>query len=153
MPWISASARGAWFAGRARVARPIALAALLMACGGTRHAETRADAPPLALLAGERAYLVLYRPAARWPKGAPLPEQPVREHSRYLLSLYRVGTLKFAGRFADGSGGAMFFAARDDAAALRLIMADPAVVAQVFEFDLRPWQLADWQERDKTWPK
>lgn len=80
-----------------------------------------------------------------------MPEQ--REHSRYLLSLYRAGTLKFAGRFGDGSGGAMFFVARDDAAALELVQADPAVATEAFDFVLRPWLLADWKERDQTWPK
>ena len=80
-----------------------------------------------------------------------MPEQ--REHSEYLLSLYRAGTLKLAGRFGDGSGGAMFFVAPDDQAALALVRADPAVVSEAFEFVLRPWLLADWKERDQTWPK
>jgi hypothetical protein len=47
----------------------------------------------------------------------------------------------------------MFFTAPDDAAALSLVLADPAVVHDVFDFDLRPWLLADWAERDQSWPK
>jgi uncharacterized protein YciI len=131
----------------------IGAAALMLACGGAPQAETRAYGSPVSLLGSQHAYLVVFHPASKWPKGEPLPEQPVRDHSRYLLSLYRAGTLKFAGRFADGSGGAMFFAAQDDAAALSLIRADPAVTAGVFEFDLRPWLLADWKQRDETLPK
>jgi uncharacterized protein YciI len=124
-----------------------------VACGGSQQAAAPGRTSPAALLGGKRAYLVVFRPADQWPSGATLPEQPVREHSRYLLSLYRAGTLQFAGRFGDGSGGAMFFTADDDAAALRLIQADPAVASDVFDFTLRPWMLADWEERARTWPE
>jgi uncharacterized protein len=125
-----------------------------MACGGAgqaRPAQPLDCGSPASLLGEARAYLVVFRPAAQWSKDNPMPEQ--REHSQYLLSLYRAGTLKFAGRFADASGGAMFFVAPDDAAALAIVQADPAVVNAAFDFVLRPWKLADWKERAQTWPK
>jgi uncharacterized protein YciI len=131
----------------------VAATALLTACAGARPAEAPRSGSPAALLGGQRGYLVVFRRAARWSEDEPLPEPPRQGHSRYLLSLYRAGSLKFAGRFGDGSGGAMFFTAQDDAAALSLVLADPAVVSDVFDFDLRPWLLADWAERDQSWPK
>src|SRR5687767_9308158 len=61
----------------------------------------------------ETVYLVIYRPGEKWLAGQPLDAQPLREHGRYMLSLHREGTLRYAGRFADGSGGAAVFAAPD----------------------------------------
>jgi uncharacterized protein YciI len=131
----------------------VGLTLLASACAGAPQPEVRAGSSPAALLGQNRGYLVVFRPAARWAPGQPLPEEPRQQHSQYLLSLYRAGALKFAGRFGDGSGGAMFFAAPNDAAALALVQADPAVVNDVFDFELRPWMLADWEERAATWPK
>jgi uncharacterized protein YciI len=126
---------------------------LMSACGGSQHARAPDCSSPASLLGPERAYLVVFRPAARWAVDAQLPKQPLEEHSRYLLSLYRAGTLKVAGRFGDRPGGAMLIGAPDDATALALVEADPAVLNDVYDFDLRPWKLADWAERDLTWPK
>ncbi len=136
---------------RSRALAVLALAALPLACGGS--AEGRAWGSPAALLGSQRAYLVVYRPAARWAPGAELPQGPLQEHSRYLLSLYRAGALRAAGRFGDRKGGAMFIVTSDDQTALALVEADPAVVADVYDFELRPWLLAEWAERDRTWPK
>jgi len=92
----------------------------------------------------DSVYLVVYRPGEQWLAGQPLEAQPLREHGRYMLSLYREGTLRYAGRFADGSGGAAVFAAPDDAAASRVVEKDPAVVSRVFTYDLRRWLQVDW---------
>jgi uncharacterized protein YciI len=91
------------------------------------------------------SYLCVYRPGARWLAGKPLSEQPLREHGRYMLDLYRRGIMRLAGRFADGSGGAMLFGADDDASAQAIVAADPAVVAQTFTFELRQWAFVDWE--------
>jgi uncharacterized protein len=94
----------------------------------------------------EAVYLVVYRPGEKWLAGQPLEAQPLREHGRYMLALYREGTLRYAGRFADGSGGAAVFAAMDDAAAVMVVQKDPAVVTKVFAYDLRPWVRVDWEK-------
>ena len=78
------------------------------------------------------SYLVIYRPGPRWLPGKPLAEQPLREHGRYMLDLYKRGVMRLAGRFADGSGGAMLIGADDDASAQAIVAADPAVVAETF---------------------
>jgi uncharacterized protein YciI len=90
-------------------------------------------------------YLCVYRPGAKWLPGKPLSEQPLREHGRYMLDLYRRGILRLAGRFADGSGGAMLFGAADDPSAQAIVAADPAVVAQTFTYELRQWAFVDWE--------
>jgi uncharacterized protein YciI len=91
-------------------------------------------------------YLVVYRPGEKWLAGQPLEAQPLREQGRYMLSLHREGTLRYAGRFADGSGGAAVFAAADDAAASAVVEKDPAVVSKVFAYDLRRWIRVDWEK-------
>lgn len=90
------------------------------------------------------SYLCVYRPGPRWLAGKPLSEQPLREHGRYMLDLYKRGVMRLAGRFADGSGGAMLFGADDDASAQAIVAADPAVVAETFTYELRQWAFVDW---------
>lgn len=91
------------------------------------------------------SFLCVYRPGARWLPGKPLSEQPLREHGRYMLDLYRRGVMQLAGRFADDSGGAMLFGADDEASAQAIVAADPAVVAETFTYDLRQWAFVDWE--------
>jgi uncharacterized protein YciI len=90
------------------------------------------------------SYLCVYRPGPRWLPGKPLSEQPLREHGRYMLDLYKRGVMRLAGRFADGSGGAMLFGADDDKSAQAIVAADPAVVAETFRYELRQWAFVDW---------
>jgi len=91
------------------------------------------------------SYLCIYRPGPRWLPGKALSEQPLREHGRYMLDLYKRGVMRLAGRFADGSGGAMLFGANDDASAQAIVAADPAVVAETFTYELRQWAFVDWE--------
>jgi uncharacterized protein len=116
--------------------RQFVLAGLSAALAGSSGAEAaQPDAP---------SYLCVYRPGAKWLPGKPLSEQPLHEHGRYMLDLYRRGIMRLAGRFADGSGGAMLFGADDDASAQAIVAADPAVVAQTFTYELRQWAFVDW---------
>lgn len=91
-------------------------------------------------------YLLVYRPGEKWHTGQPLEAQPLREHARYMLSLHREGTLRHAGRFVDGSGGAAVFTAADDATATMVVEKDPAVISKVFAYDLRRWAWVDWEK-------
>jgi uncharacterized protein YciI len=117
----------------------------LMAAGGL--AATGNAAEPATQDATAPTFIVVYRPGPKWLAGKPLAGQPLREHGQYMLSLYRSGALRFAGPFGDDSGGAAVFTAADDAAALAVVQADPAVVTEVFIYELRRWQLVDWQKR------
>ena len=99
------------------------------------------------------SFLVVYKPGPRWLPGKPLQEQPLREHGRYMLELYRRGVMRLAGRFADGSGGAMLFGAVDDVSAQAIVAADPAVIAQTFMYELRQWAVVDWEALTKRNPR
>ena len=99
------------------------------------------------------SYLCVYKPGPQWLQGKPLSEQPLREHGRYMLDLYKRGVMRLAGRFADGSGGAMLFGASDDAAARAIVDADPAVVAQTFTYELRQWAFVDWEALAQRTPR
>jgi len=91
------------------------------------------------------SFLCVYRAGPKWLSGKPLEEQPLREHGRYMLELYRRGVMQLAGRFVDGSGGAMLFGAEHEAAAQAIVAADPAVIAQTFAYELRQWAFVDWE--------
>ena len=106
-------------------------------------AEPRADSGPPT---DGFVYLVTYRPGAKWIEGQPLRGQPLKEHGRYMLSLYREGKLRHAGGFNDDSGGAAAFTAPDDAAANEIVAADPAVISQVFTYELHRWNWVDWAQ-------
>jgi uncharacterized protein len=97
----------------------------------------------------KRTYLVVYKPGPNFLTGKPLAEQPLKEHGRYMLSLYVKGSLKFAGGFSDNAGGAAAFEAADDDEAKAVVAADPAVVSGVFVGELHPWGLVDWEKRVK----
>ena len=92
----------------------------------------------------DTVYLVVYRPGEKWLVGQPLEAQPLQGHGRYMLSLFREGTLRHAGRFEDGSGGAAVFTAADDAAATAVVEKDPVVASKVFAYELRRWVWVDW---------
>jgi len=47
------------------------------------------------------SYLCVYRPGPRWLPGKPLAEQPLREHGRYMLDLYKRGASKNLGVLWD----------------------------------------------------
>ena len=115
--------------------RQFLLAGLSAALAGSAAHAAQPDKP---------SYLCVYRPGAKWLTGKLLSEQPLREHGRYMLDLYRRGIMRLAGRFADGSGGAMLFGADDDASAQAIVAADPAVMAQTFTYELRQWAFVDW---------
>jgi hypothetical protein len=117
--------------------RYFVLAGLSAALAGNSTANAGQPAQP--------SYLCVYRPGEKWLAGRPLSEQPLREHGRYMLDLYRRGILRLAGPFADGSGGAVLFGADDDASAAAIVAADPAVTAHIFTYELRRWTLVDWE--------
>lgn len=128
------------------------LAGLSAALAGTQLANA-SDSPAATPTPVQPSFLCVYRPGPRWLPGKPLSEQPLREHGRYMLELYRRGVMRLAGRFADGSGGAMLFGADDDASAQAIVAADPAVIAQTFTYELRQWAFVDWEALAKRAPR
>ena len=94
-------------------------------------------------------FLVIYKPGPAWLPGKPLAEQPLREHGKYMLSLYSRGDLKIAGPFSDETGGALVLNVASDTDAKNIVAKDPAVVTGVFVYELHPWGLVDWTSLTK----
>lgn len=89
-------------------------------------------------------WLVIYGRGPAWIPDQPVTAQPLKEHGAYMLKLYRQRILRFAGGFADDSGGAACFVAADESAAHAILAVDPGVTSGVLVPDLRPWRLVDW---------
>jgi uncharacterized protein YciI len=91
-------------------------------------------------------YLVLYRPGPAWLTGKSVMEQPLREHGKYMLSLYIKGCMKLAGPLTDNAGGAVLLEVSDEAEAKAIVANDPAVKSGVFVYEMHPWKLQPWEK-------
>lgn len=93
----------------------------------------------------KQTFIVIYRPGSVWLTGKPISEQPLQAHAEYLFKLYQAEILRFAGLFADDSGGAALLAVDSEEEARKIASNDPAVTAGVLVYQLHPWQLIPWR--------
>ena len=91
-------------------------------------------------------YLVIYRPGPAWLVGKSILEQPLKEHGKYMLSLYIKGSMKLAGPLTDDAGGAVLLTVADESEAKTIVTADPAVKSGIFVYEMHPWKLQPWDE-------
>lgn len=91
-------------------------------------------------------YLVLYRPGPAWLTGKSVMEQPLKEHGKYMLSLYMKGSMKLAGPLTDDAGGAVLLEVSNEAEARAIVTNDPAVKSGVFVYEMHPWKLQPWEK-------
>ena len=119
--------------------RTVLLLAFLFVSNVFTHGQTSTSIPSAVL--PKQTYLVVYKPGPKWLPGKPLAEQPLKEHFKYMLSLYTSGTMRFAGPFAKDAGGAVLFEADGDEDALKIVKNDPAVMGQTFIYELNRWDL------------
>jgi uncharacterized protein YciI len=96
--------------------------------------------------ATKATYLVLYRPGPAWLTGKSVMEQPLKEHGKYMLSLYIKGSMKLAGPLTDNAGGAVLLEVSNEAEAKAIVANDPAVKSGVFVYEMHPWKLQPWEE-------
>ena len=96
--------------------------------------------------ATKMTYLVLYRPGPAWLTGKSVMEQPLKEHGKYMLSLYIKGSMKLAGPLTDNAGGAVLLEVSNEAEAKAIVANDPAVKSGVFVYEMHPWKLQPWEE-------
>lgn len=94
-------------------------------------------------------YLVIYRPGPAWLTGKSIMEQPLKEHGKYMLSLYTKGSMRLAGPLTDDAGGAVLLEVFDEAEAKGIVVNDPAVKSGIFVYELHPWKLQPWDELAK----
>ena len=91
-------------------------------------------------------YLVLYRPGPAWLTGKSVMEQPLKDHGKYMLSLYIKGSMKLAGPLTDNAGGAVLLEVSNEAEAKAIVANDPAVKSGVFVYEMHPWKLQPWEK-------
>ncbi|HEX6928067.1 MAG TPA: YciI family protein [Gammaproteobacteria bacterium] len=89
--------------------------------------------------------LVIYRPGPAWPKDTPVSALPLKEHGRYMLGLYAKDVLELAGPLGNDAGGAVLLNVPDRAAAEAIVLADPAVMAGIFNYEIHEWRLVAWE--------
>ena len=94
----------------------------------------------------QKTVLVIYRPGPNWVDGKPVTAQTPKEHGKYMLSLYKKGTLKFAGPFTDDAGGAVVLNVADVFEAQKIAAEDPAVQTGVFIAEIHPWFMVPWEK-------
>lgn len=94
-------------------------------------------------------YLLIYRPGPAWPQGKPVSELPLRDHGKYMLSLYAKGLMRMAGPLTDNAGGAVVLEVSDEAEAIEIVANDPAVKARIFMHELHPWEPVQWEKHLK----
>lgn len=99
--------------------------------------------------AAKGTYLLVYRPGPAWPQGKLVSELPLREHGRYMLSLYSRGIMKMAGPLTDNAGGAVVFEASSEPEAKEIVANDPAVKSGIFIYELHPWAPVHWEQHLK----
>src|SRR6476620_25982 len=111
---------------------------------------SQAQSPTQAAIPRETAtkatYLVLYRPGPAWLTGKSVMEQPLKEHGKYMLSLYIKGSMKLAGPLTDNAGGAVLLEVSNEAEAKAIVANDPAVKSGIFVYEMHPWKLQPWEE-------
>jgi len=73
-------------------------------------------------------------------------EQPLKEHGKYMLSLYIKGSMKLAGPLTDNAGGAVLLDVSKEAEARTIVANDPAVQSGIFVYEMHPWKLQPWDE-------
>jgi uncharacterized protein YciI len=76
-------------------------------------------------------------------------EQPLKEHGKYMLSLYMKGSMRLAGPLIDNAGGAILLEVSDETEAKAIVANDPAVKSGIFVFEMQPWKLLPWDELAK----
>lgn len=90
----------------------------------------------------DRCLVVVHAPGPAWEPGLPLLQQVgIQEHRAHYAQQLGAGRLLMGGPFLDATGGGMMIFQPDmDEDALRAhALADPAVVAGLLQFDIRPW--------------
>ncbi len=86
----------------------------------------------------KQTFIVIYKPGSAWLAGKPVSEQPLKEHGKYLLSLYKLGVLRFAGPFEDDTGGAVVLEVSGEDEAKNIVKKDPAVINHIFSLRIAP---------------
>jgi uncharacterized protein YciI len=90
-----------------------------------------------------KEYVVLQKRGPKWVAGKPAGEQALGNHGQYLHEQMRKGTLQWAGRFLDDSGGLILYRVRNEAEVRAIAEHDPGVMGGALAVEwIRPFDLA-----------
>lgn len=87
-------------------------------------------------------YVVMHKPGPTWKFGIDFREQPgVQDHVAHYLQLHEQGKLELGGPFLIPDAGGMMVTTKDVTydEIKSFAAADPAVVAGLLLFEVRPW--------------
>ena len=115
---------------------------LLFAIAWPPHVIANADPPSGVKI----TFLVIYRQGPAWPQGKSLADLPLKDHGKYMLSLYAKGLMKQAGPLTDDIGGAVVLEVSSEAEAKAIVADDPAVKAGLFVHEMHPWAPVAWEK-------
>ncbi|HYD46568.1 MAG TPA: YciI family protein [Phenylobacterium sp.] len=105
----------------------LALAATLALAG-----PAAAESAPL------KPFAVLYKPGPSWKAGAPMSQQGLGPHARYIGELQREGRIYAAGPLGAEKGLAIVGATSLDEAKA-ILARDPAITSGIFTAELEPF--------------
>lgn len=87
-------------------------------------------------------FVVIHKPGPQWRAGVPMLEQPgLQAHVDHYRKLLTAGKLMLGGPFLDAAGGGMMIPTPQvtEAEMSAFAAADPAVLAGLLVFEIRPW--------------
>jgi uncharacterized protein YciI len=90
----------------------------------------------------KKAFVIIYKPGAKWVKGNSVFEQNLLEHGNYMAELLKKGILKYGGPFTDDAGGMIIISVDSEKEAKAIIENDPGIKLEVFSAELHPWMIA-----------
>lgn len=123
----------------------LAFAAVICSAVWAQEEEKNDSPKTIRMEAKKETFIVIYKPGAAWIKGKPVTEQPLKEHGKFLLGLYKSKILRYAGPFGDDTGGAAVLEVSNETEARNLLERDPAVTSGVMSYELHPWRLVPWE--------
>ncbi len=97
----------------------------------------------------KQTFAVLLKLGKAWLPDKPVMEQPLRAHLDYMHQLQRDGVLMYGGPFLDNSGGLVILQAENQEEAEQMIAKDPAVISNIFQYEVHEWLQVKWEHYEK----
>lgn len=90
----------------------------------------------------KEVYVIRYSPGPTWKQGKNYYEQPLQKHAEFMAELQKRNILLLDGPFKDNTGEEAVIQVNNEAEAMDVVAADPAVIMLVMTAELKPWHLA-----------
>lgn len=84
-------------------------------------------------------YALIYTPGPNWIVGKPVTEQPLQEHTQYMLQKHAEGKVAIAGPLVDNYGGLNVFNVETPQEAQEIMRNDPAISTGICVGEAHPW--------------